>query len=155
MAGGVFLLAMLAGAAPAQGGDWPVYANARFEYGICYPADLLIPQGEAPNGDGQRFLAADGAELAVYGRYNALDTSLKGEIERQGMRLKGPGGRVTYRARKGESATISGLAGNRVFYARTFLHDGKLLSFELTYPQSAQKRYGPVLTRLARCFGPM
>ena len=33
--------------------NYKTYANARFKYSISYPADLLIPQGEAENGDGQ------------------------------------------------------------------------------------------------------
>ena len=35
------------------------YHNSRFDYSIDYPANLLFPQGEAPNGDGQIFASAD------------------------------------------------------------------------------------------------
>lgn len=46
------------------------YNNARFGYSISYPSDLLVPQGEAENGDGQKFLSMDkSAEMLVYGRY--------------------------------------------------------------------------------------
>ena len=32
------------------------YHNARFDFTVSYPADLLIPQGETQNSDGQRFV---------------------------------------------------------------------------------------------------
>src|ERR1041385_1585764 len=51
---------------------WKVYTNVRFHYSICYPQDLLVPQGEAENSDGQKFVAKDGAKLIVFGR-NALN----------------------------------------------------------------------------------
>src|ERR1041385_1331675 len=51
---------------------WKMYTNARFQYSICYPPDLLVPQGEPENADGQKFLAKDGAKLIVFGRHNAL-----------------------------------------------------------------------------------
>ena len=38
---------------------WRVNCRYRFGYLISYPSDLLIPQGEADNGDGQKFLAKD------------------------------------------------------------------------------------------------
>src|SRR5437763_1722717 len=56
---------------------YSTYSNARFSYSISYPADLLLPQGEADNGDGQRFTSRDKrAEMIVYGGY-ALDRSLR------------------------------------------------------------------------------
>ena len=39
---------------------WKSYTNERFQYAICYPEDLLVPQGESPNSDGQKFLTKDG-----------------------------------------------------------------------------------------------
>lgn len=35
--------------------NYRTYHNSRFDYSISYPADILIPQGEAINGDGQKF----------------------------------------------------------------------------------------------------
>ena len=57
---------------------WKSYTNIRYQYALCYPEDLLIPQGESPNNDGQTFLAEDGAQLVVFGQNNALKESLKG-----------------------------------------------------------------------------
>lgn len=51
--------------------EYRTYHNIRFGYSISYPADSLIPQGEAENGDGQKFLSRDGrTEMLVYGSHN-------------------------------------------------------------------------------------
>src|SRR5574341_695767 len=59
----VMLLAMafglLVSKVSAQTG-YRTYHNARFNYSISYPFKVLIPQGEAVNGDGQKFLSQDG-----------------------------------------------------------------------------------------------
>ncbi len=54
------------------------YVNVRFQYVIAYPKDVLYPQGEADNGDGQKFMSVHAdAVLTVFGRYDALDQSLE------------------------------------------------------------------------------
>jgi hypothetical protein len=85
---------------PGDGIDrhtWKTYTNVRFQYHICYPADLMVPQGEPDNSDGQKFLAHGGAELIVYGSNNALDESLEKTLADTGARLAGPSGKVTYK----------------------------------------------------------
>ena len=53
------------------------YHNARFDFSISYPADVLIPQGESENHDGQKFRSRDGrAEMLVYGSYNAYQKTM-------------------------------------------------------------------------------
>jgi len=67
---GAFALASLA---PPT---YKTYHNARFGYHIDYPADLR-PQPEPDNGDGRRFVSADGQTvLTAYAGYNALDGGL-------------------------------------------------------------------------------
>ena len=71
--------------------DYKTYANARFKYSISYPADLLIPQGEAENGDGQVFREkSSSVEMRVYGGYNV---STEDWLDEQGV-ADVSGGRV-------------------------------------------------------------
>jgi len=42
---------------------WKRYTNVRFRYSICDPADLLSPQDEPDNSDGQVFLAANACSV--------------------------------------------------------------------------------------------
>src|SRR5436190_13571117 len=71
---GVFLTSLIAlcpcqaaGAGGYENG-YRTYSNARFAYSISYPSDLLVPQGESDNGDGQKFQSKDvRAVMLVYG----------------------------------------------------------------------------------------
>lgn len=134
----------------AEGDErWPSYANARFGYSICHPAKLR-PQGESDNSDGQRFVAADGADLTVYGANNALEQPIEALYRDVVERL---GGRVTYRALKRDRFAASGFdARGRVFYVALRTRGDQYASFELTYPKVSAATYDKVAARLAGCF---
>ena len=134
--------------ASADHHTWKVYTNVRFQYSICYPGDLLVPQGEAENSDGQKFLAKDGAKLLVFGQNNSLNKSLKDTLEDTASRLAGPSGRVTYRVIKPDWFVVSGQNGQSVFYAKTLYAHEQFKSFEITYESGSSNVYKPVITRL-------
>jgi hypothetical protein len=130
---------------------WKRYTNVRFQYSICYPEDLLIPQGESPNSDGQKFLAKDGAQLLVFGR-NAMGESLKDALASTEARLTDSSGKITYRALRPNWFVVSGQNANADFYAKTLYSRDQFKSFELTYDHSATAVYKPLIGRLASCF---
>jgi len=75
-----FVLVVIAAVFPslAQANVYKRYHNARFGYSIDYRSDLLEPQGEAANGDGQGFRSRDGsAELKVWAADNATKEPLR------------------------------------------------------------------------------
>jgi hypothetical protein len=150
--GSLGLVLLNAQAPVANHHTWKVYTNVRFQYSICYPQDLLVPQGEAENSDGQRFLAKDGARLLVFGQNNALHETLKDALEDTGSRLAGASGKVTYRVIKPDWFIVSGENGKSVFYAKTLYARERFKSFELTYDRDTSAVYKPVVTRLAGCF---
>src|SRR5271155_242727 len=123
--------------------DWRYYQNARFQYTICYPHDLLTPLGESDNGDGQRFVGRTGATLAVWGGYNALDQTID-QIETNTVnRLTGYSGTVAYLLREPTWSVVSGVTKDKtsgitsdiIFYRKTFLVGDVQQSFEFTYPR--------------------
>jgi hypothetical protein len=124
----------------------------RFQYAICYPADLLVPQGEAPNGDGQRFLAKDGAQLTVFGQHNVLAQTPGELMAATASRLAGASGRTTYQVRKPGWFVVSGYDGPTKFYAKTRYGRQDFKSFELTYDRTLAAIYEPLLGRLGACF---
>lgn len=154
----VFAIFALAGAGmrsqqrQTQDHLWKSYINVRFQYSICYPADLLKSHGEAPNGDGQKFTAKDGAQLIVYGRNNALQETLKEEMDETASRLSGKQGRVTYSTMKPSWFAVSGVNDNSIFYAKTLLSHDQFKSFELKYNRGAAPVYDPLIHRIAACF---
>jgi hypothetical protein len=131
---------------------WKSYTNVRFQYAICYPEDLLVPQGESANSDGQKFLAKDGAQLLVFGQNNVLDESMKDALADTVSRLAGASGKTTYKTLKRNGFDVSGQKGQTVFYARTRYSDHQFKSFELTYNYSAAAVYEPLISRLTACF---
>jgi hypothetical protein len=131
---------------------WKTYTNVRFQYAVCYPEDLLVPQGESENGDGQRFAAKDGAQLIVFGQNNALNTPLKDVLADTASRLAGGSGKMTSKVLKGNWFLVSGQNGQTVFYAKTLYSQNQLKSFELTYNLSSAAVYEPLIRRLTACF---
>ena len=151
------LVSFVMGRASAQEFDaghhvWKSYTNLRFQYAICYPEDLMIPQGESPNNDGQNFLAKDGARLIVFGQNNALSESLEDALADTESRLAGTSGKVTYKVLKPNWFVVSGRNGQTVFYARTSYNGDQFKSFELTYSNSVAEVYAPLIGRLTTCF---
>ncbi len=148
----VLALASPATGQAADGHVWQRYTNARFGYTLCYPADLLHPQGESPNGDGQRFVADDGAVLLVYARFNVLDETLRAIVAETGERLAGGGGKVTHQTLRAERGVVSGVSGREVFYARVQIRRDQVQGLELNYAQARAGVYDRIATRLSACF---
>jgi len=104
---------------------YEIYHNTRFGYSISYPKDVLYPQGEADNGDGQKFLSKEAdASLLVYGSQNLDDQTLE-EIyqeESRGGTIENPKKVITYRALKGNLFVVSGYMSGNIFYQKTILN---------------------------------
>ena len=138
---------------PSHRHNWMTYVNVRFQYAICYPQDLLVPQGEPANSDGQRFLSnKDNAVLAVYGGNNALYQTLGERLSDTANRFADSSGMVTYKVQKANWFVLSGQSGQAIFYAKTLFSHGQFKSFELTYDRSAAALYKPLVSRVASCF---
>jgi hypothetical protein len=128
---------------------WDTYVNVRYSYQICYPADLMVPQPEADNGDGRVFTTPAGATLRVWGRYNAMGESLATITKR----LPEPGSIVTYRHIDTTKSIVSGKIGDDIFYAETMLgKDDTIRSFILLYAATQAATFNPIADRLSRCF---
>lgn len=154
LACGVLSLPAQAKEPRSDGHRWERYTNVRFQYGICYPKDVLTAQPEADNSDGRKFTGKDGAELAVWGSNNALASTLKQEAEDAAKRRAGPNGRVTYRATHAKWAVVSGENGTRIFYDKIFYNRkaDQFKRFEMTYEKSQAPLYNPIVSRIAKCF---
>ena len=140
--GGALVAAFLAAAAPASAGD---YTNSRFGYSITYPDGLFTPQPEAENGDGRHFLA-HGADLAVWGGYNALNQS---PADIAGETLANcTGATAPYKLVKPTVVVVSCLTKGGVVYRKTYIRGDVLTSFELTYPAAERARWDAVIGTL-------
>ncbi len=128
--------------------NYQTYSNARYGYAISYPSDLLTPQGEAENGDGQIFKNKD-AEMRVWGSHNALRRTLKQEYQ-AGSKDYGRG--ITYQALLKNSFVISGRRGGKIFYQKTIFKDDQFFTLTIEYKESKRQVYDSVVTKIAKSF---
>ncbi|HTH15144.1 MAG TPA: hypothetical protein VL974_00715 [Magnetospirillum sp.] len=127
------------------------YVNVRYGFSICYPA-WMEPQGEADNGDGQRFIAKDGGALAVWGQYDVLDGGLGEVFAITRDAVIGVKGQIAYERRTKDWFVISWTEGERVGYEKRTL-DGheRIVGFRLSYPQTLKGKYEPIVSQLGKC----
>jgi len=140
-----------------KAGQEQVYGNARFGYSVKYPSDMLFPQGEADNGDGQRLLSKDAkAELAVYGAINIDYTSLEADFnqESRGGMANDTKRVVAYKRMKDNWFVVSGFREGNIFYLKRFLVGDYFITFDFSYPESEKAKWDPVLTKMVANFNP-
>ena len=126
---------------------YKTYTNARYGYSISYPSNLLIPQGEADNGDGQAFRSKDqSAEMRVYGSQD-LGGGLAGAYAEAQQ-----GKNVSYKTIKRNWFVVSGYNGGKIFYQKTMLKGDALKTFTIEYDESQKSTYDAVTARVARSF---
>jgi len=146
----LFMALGLPWAADAQDATWATYVNARFHYSLKYPANLLIPQGESANRDGQRFVSPDGqAVLTVWGSHNVLEESLAENFRES---PKSFGGRVAYQVMKRDWFALSGYKNGRIFYKKTYLIHDVFKSFTLEYPAVQRGLFDPMTEVISGSF---
>ena len=132
--------------------DSLTYKNSRFGTQATFPADIFDMIDPPPtNGDGRRFRSADGAELAIYGQFNALDRTPEGMVSDARENAAARGREIVY-ARSGENwAVISGFEGDTVFYERhEFGADDTIHSIVLSYPAARKPVYDELAGAIAQ-----
>lgn len=130
------------------------YHNARFGYRIDYPADFR-PQPESDNGDGRRFLSADGqVVLTAYAGYNALDGGLAADrkIARQSWQEKHATLTLDQPTRTGY--VLSGQLKGRIFYEKTVLKGNTLTTFLWEYPAARKAALDAVIQHTMQTLQP-
>jgi hypothetical protein len=133
--------------------QYETYTNARFRYSLCYPKQILVPEGEAPNADGQRFVTADKQTLVfVYGSNNVLGQTPAEILAQNSDDFRG--GKVTINKKSlGEdSFTFLGTIGNRSVFEKTLFRNGQTKTLDIEYPTSLVVTYEPLVAHMAACF---
>jgi hypothetical protein len=145
------LLIAFTGAASAE--TWKLYVNARFGERAEYPADRFKPNPPPANGDGQSFMASDGATLAIFGAYN-VDNSSPAEYEAFLRGTDTDYRNVTYHATGKDWLVMSGTRGDTIYYEK-YLFTGRKSDaitngLVVTYPSAAKATYDPIVARMAK-----
>lgn len=138
-------------------GTYDTYCNARFGYCIEYPHGLLLPQPEAPNGDGRIFTDRNGTEiLRVFGRINmdadGNPVSLTRQFQLDLQEAEKNGDSITYRKLGDTFFVISGYRQGAIFYRKTIARDDAFAYASMRYPATAKATYDPVSANISRSF---
>jgi hypothetical protein len=131
--------------------NYKTYTNARFKYSISYPADLLIPQGEAENGDGQVFRekSSSSVEMRVYGGHNVLNETLR---SRYAELIRKWSNGLTYKVIRRDWFVVSAMVNGKIHYQKTILRGNVFKTFEIEYDAVRGSTYNDVTDRIARSF---
>ena len=125
------------------------YSNARYGFSISYPADLLTPQGESDNADGQIF-SGDGGEMRVYGSNMLLNGTLLKEFNAV---MKEQGNGVSYKTYRQNFFVVSALNDGRIFYRKTIVKpNGSFITFMIEYDESKRGVYDKAVARMVKSF---
>lgn len=124
------------------------YENIRFGFLVDYPKNLLIPQGEAENGDGQIFISRTGdAKLTVYGsnRRKELDHMCHALFG-----VKDPNSpNITYKVSNKNYSVASGYRDGKVFYTKAVVTKDRCLMLDLEYKIESREVYDTITSRIA------
>ena len=128
--------------------DYKTYSNARFSYSISYPSDLLKPQGEADNSDGQNF-TGDGAEMRVFGSNMLLNETLLKEFNAVVKEHEG----VSYKTYRKNFFAVSALNDGKIFYQKTIARpDGSFITFMIEYDEAKRDVYDKAVAKMVKSF---
>lgn len=132
--------------------DTLTYKNSRFGTRISFPAEIFDRIDPPPtNGDGRTFRSTDGAILAVFGHFNALDMTPKTLIEQARAGASSQDREITYAASGADWVVLSGHEGSMIFYERhEFGADNVIHVMDLSYPESLRAKYDDLAGSIAR-----
>ncbi len=141
------MIAGLMAVATAAAGSERTYVNPRFGTTITFPDAIFTKQDPEPeNGDGARWRAVDGAELAVWGQNNVFDSTPESLADDVAAAI----GKVTYRKVGARWMVVSGYDGDIVVYHRAEIgSDDVIHSMELRYPAALSKHYDVLAGKIA------
>lgn len=149
----LFCIGCFIEAAQAQTGTWTSYHNDRF--GVTADVPPGWTAGPPPeNDDGLVFTSPDGtATLIISGILNVEDSL---DAAFQAYEVPDPGEVITYKHRAGNTITVSGTKGTRIFYGKHLLscHNQIWNSIYFEYPAAAKGSFDAIVARVAKSLKP-
>lgn len=133
---------------------WSTYVNSKYQFQICYP-NFMVPQGEADNGDGQKFIAKDGGKLTVYSYYNVInDGDFLKTVKDSTQLTIGKNSHITYQTYHQSWVVISGINNKKNIFYYKFLSEknDRILVLEFVYPHILATKYNEITKKLGSCF---
>jgi serine/threonine-protein kinase len=134
----------------AENVNYERYYNSRFNYSLLYPTNILVKQQAPENDDGRTFTSPDRKIIMkVFGSHNVFDKNIQNLYREE---LNQPNQTVTYKRLADNWFVISGYENNRVFYNKTLLHQGDVLTLSIDYDKALQSKFDPIVAAISRSF---
>ena len=135
-------------AAQSQALEWRRYNLPQTTTSVDVPAALFpVDAGPPEKGLGRMFRADDGsADLSVYALSN--EGQSPSEFLRTHFQL--PTQAIVYRRVTRDMVTVSGLRGDKIWYARGNFASSELRCVALNYPARDKLRWDAIVTRISR-----
>jgi hypothetical protein len=137
---------------PRKGATWTTYRNARFRFGLKYPADLFAFD-RGPANDNVRTLASRDGEAVL--RIFAADNSTGATVaryRRSRIEERYAGAVIDHSQQHKNGYEVSGVHGDKAFYERvTFSCDGKSIhGWQVVFPVQERTVYDLVVDEVQR-----
>jgi hypothetical protein len=153
----ILLVAALGGAGDALGqadaSALRTYWNAKWQFAVTYPSDVFREWQELPDGDGRRFVAADGATFVVSGGRNELAASAHDVMKLAAEYYQKSGAIITYERAKNDWYVLSGYEGRWIYYERAWIGgDGAYDVLLIRFPADKRDFYYDPVERMSWSF---
>lgn len=131
------------------------YTNEKLGYSITYPKDILILQPETEATDEQVFLAKEGkARLRIHkderkdksGKALSFNEAFEQDRGTTSKR------QVAYSSLKPLFYVVSGVEGNEIFYQKTIMAKGEMVTAKLIYMKEDKPTYDAMIATLFDSF---
>lgn len=132
--------------------NWSHYLNARFGTSIDVPSVFKPSDPPPANGDGRSFRSADGAELRVFGSYDATTVTENFNEYKSWLlnSLQKDGVAITYKAQGRDWLAASGTKEGAIVYVKVIEGCDATHEMRITYSIAQKAVYDPLIGRLAR-----
>lgn len=139
---------------------YETYCNQRFGFCIDYPNEILFPQGESGNGDGQIFKSKDAENtLWAYRDFrDNIDPEIQYTIETAynedswGNNPDKPKRVITYKKLGNIFFIVSGYDDGKIFYQKSIMREGQLVTCLIEYNESEKDIYNKISDRIFKSF---
>lgn len=139
---------------------YETYCNQRFGFCIDYPNEILFPQGESGNGDGQIFKSRDAENIlwAYRDFRDNIDPEIQYTIETaynedsRGNNPDKPKRVITYKKLGNNFFVVSGYDDDKIFYQKSIMRDGQLVTCLIEYKESDKNIYNKISDRIFKSF---
>lgn len=131
------------------------YENSGLGYSIIYPEEVFVLQENTKNSDCQVFLPGEGdAKFVIFkderqskdGKTITFNEAFDLDRTSKGKR------QISYNALNPLFYSISGVDGNVIFYQKTIISKGKMVTAKLTYKKEDKPTYDAMIAPLFNSF---